>query len=393
MTLPLYFYKTLFRNYNQFKCDQLYGRLLLEDKVHTLNHKLSHHLSIKNEGNSVESRIITSFNLGNGPIKILVWSQMHGNESTSTKAIYDFLNWVTLNLSVSNQNLIDLLQKVTLKIIPILNPDAAFKYTRFNANNVDLNRDAKLQSQPETKVLFSIVESFQPDLCLNMHGQRTIFSAGQKPVPATLSFLSASSTKDRRISEVRLKSMAIINQMNAMLQNFIPQHVGRYNDGFNINCTGDYLHSVGIPTVLFESGHYTNDYEREIVRKYTFLSLFKAIEFATNFREINIDESVERNYNEIPENQELFVDVIVENLQINQELKRVGIKYEESPEGSYVVFKPLVVEIADKSSFYGHTIIDASRTSNHSKFKDLKVGDEFPELKINENVFVKKFKI
>ncbi|QSS97022.1 M14 family zinc carboxypeptidase [Psychroflexus sp. ALD_RP9] len=393
MIIPFHFYSNLLSNYEQFKCSQLFGRLLFEEKIHELNHELSHHLSIKNEGNSVESRIITSFNLGDGPIKILVWSQMHGNESTSTKAIYDFLSWVKLNLNTSNKVLVELLQQVTLKIIPILNPDGAFKYTRFNANNVDLNRDAKLQSQPETQVLFSIVESFQPHLCLNMHGQRTIFSAGLNPVPATLSFLSASSTKDRSVNETRLKSMAIINGVNDLLQNFLPEQVGRYNDAFNMNCTGDYLHSTGIPTVLFESGHFADDYEREIVRKYTFLSLFKALELGTAFIEKETHIEALDDYNKIPENQELFVDVVVEKIKVGDVLKTVGIKYEESFEGDDIGFNPIVVEIADKSTYYGHTIIDASQLSNHSKFNDLQVGDEFPELKINENVFVKKFKI
>ena len=33
-------------------------------------------------------------------------------------------------------------KEITLKIIPILNPDGAQQYTRKNANEIDLNRDA-----------------------------------------------------------------------------------------------------------------------------------------------------------------------------------------------------------------------------------------------------------
>ena len=45
-------------------------------------------------GTSVENRPIYSYSEGNGPKKVLIWSQMHGNESTTTKALVDF--WLYL---------------------------------------------------------------------------------------------------------------------------------------------------------------------------------------------------------------------------------------------------------------------------------------------------------
>ena len=45
-------------------------------------------------GYSVNNLPIHAIDIGNGKTKILLWSQMHGNESTTTKAILDFFNFI-----------------------------------------------------------------------------------------------------------------------------------------------------------------------------------------------------------------------------------------------------------------------------------------------------------
>ena len=72
--------------------------------------------------------------------------------------------------------------------------------------------------------------------------------------------------------------MSIINAINSVLQLYLPNQVGRYDDSFNPNCVGDQFQILGVPTVLFEAGHYPGDYSREQTRKYIALSLFTAIE-------------------------------------------------------------------------------------------------------------------
>ena len=41
-------------------------------------------------GQSVLGKPIYSLQIGNGETRILIWSQMHGNEPTSTKSLIDF---------------------------------------------------------------------------------------------------------------------------------------------------------------------------------------------------------------------------------------------------------------------------------------------------------------
>jgi murein tripeptide amidase MpaA len=72
---------------------------------------------------------------------------MHGNEATTTKALFDFfecLAWFRKRAKF--------LDAFTFYCIPMLNPDGAALYTRENANKVDLNRDS--QSTYSQKVSF-----------------------------------------------------------------------------------------------------------------------------------------------------------------------------------------------------------------------------------------------
>ena len=114
----------------------LKGRYIHLDSIAPLLHGRQLKSFLDTSGYSVNNLPIYSLTLGKGKKKVLLWSQMHGNESTTTKAIFDLLNVL---FSVPNH---DILEHCTLKIIPILNPDGAKVYTRLNANQVDLNRDA-----------------------------------------------------------------------------------------------------------------------------------------------------------------------------------------------------------------------------------------------------------
>ncbi len=103
-------------------------------------------------GNSVQKRPVFGVHLGQGPTRVLMWSQMHGNESTTTKAVLDLVNG--LQSKWGRQYL----EAFEFLLIPMLNPDGALAYTRQNANQVDLNRDAQRQSQPEIRILSKAYE-------------------------------------------------------------------------------------------------------------------------------------------------------------------------------------------------------------------------------------------
>lgn len=260
-------------------------------------------------GNSELGQPIHAIRLGEGPVKILMWSQMHGNESTTTRGL---LIWLEKYLQSPSFH-----KELSLLIIPQLNPDGADRYTRANGKGIDLNRDALTQSQSEIKALLKLVEEFRPHYNLNLHDQRTRFTVGDTNKEAALSFLSAAADDSRKITPTRIVAMHLINHMVSSLPDDFKMHIGRYDDGFNPNCTGDYFHAKGIPTVLFEAGQLGKDYTRTDIASMIARCLSNLLEFLSKPIPVQSEGSIFKEYCEISENKTNSYDelVITEKLQ------------------------------------------------------------------------------
>jgi len=355
--------------YNSFKELTLEGRYVKNSHIIPLAEQHKVIAEITKIGSSVEKRSIYSYRFGTGEKKILVWSQMHGNESTTTKALFDFFNRLHYNDEIVSK----LFSACTFCIIPILNPDGAEKYTRVNANNVDLNRDAQQLSQPESKVLLSVYDSFKPDYCFNLHGQRTIFSAGFSANSSVLSFLSPAQDRQRSVTQTRKVAMELIVAINNALKDVLPDQISRYDDGFNINCVGDSFQSMNTPTILFEAGHFPGDYSREKTRFFIYEALMTSFIFIANS---DIEGDGYQSYFSLPENQKLFFDVIIRNVVgSEEELVDVAIQYEETLVDEKLLFVPKVVKVGSLEEYFGHTEIDGGQNSilinNTNKITDL----------------------
>jgi len=269
----------------------------------------AHAIETEIVGSSELGQPIHAIRLGEGPVKILMWSQMHGNESTTTRGL---LIWLEKYLQSPSYH-----KELSLLIIPQLNPDGADKYTRFNGKGIDLNRDALTQSQSEIKTLMRLVEEFKPHYNLNLHDQRTRFTVGDTNKEAALSFLSAAADDSREVTPTRIAAMHLINHMVSSLPNDFKMHIGRYDDGFNPNCTGDYFHAKGIPTVLFEAGQLGKDYTRTAITSIIAQCLSNILEFLSKAIPDRSDDVIFKEYCEIPENNTNSYDelVITENRQ------------------------------------------------------------------------------
>ena len=336
---------------------ELKGKYIHLDTILPILDELNSHLEITEIGKSVQKRSIHQIKIGTGKTKILMWSQMHGNESTTTKGLFDFIKFLLSNEVEATR----IKNEYTLVCIPMLNPDGAFLYTRENANSVDLNRDALNATQPEMKVLHAIYEEFKPDYCYNLHDQRTIFSTDVYELPATVSFLSPAFNDSRAYNEVRLKSIAIINKMNAVLQHYIPNQVGRFDDSYNVNCTGDYFTTQNTPTILFEAGHYQNDYSRDQVRKFIFIALLSS--FGVNYENVIVDKEMMKYLN-IPQNNKCFYDFIYKNVKIidNSEEKIINFaaQYTEAVHDGQLKFIATIVKVDGLQGFKGHLEYDCA---------------------------------
>ncbi|WP_318345987.1 M14 family metallopeptidase [Flagellimonas baculiformis] len=340
-------------DHSTYKELSLKGRYITQEMLEeTCFSKL--HVPVVEIGKSVGGKTLHAFIIGSGRRKVLMWSQMHGNESTTTKAIWDMVNFLQSDEVIAEH----ILKNCTLMIVPMLNPDGAKAYTRVNKNEVDLNRDAKMLTQPESVALRLLFEEFQPDYCFNLHDQRTLFSAGATDKPATVSFLSPASNEARDVTPARETAMKIIVAMDTLLQKLIPGQVGRYDDGFNDNCVGDAFQMTGTPTILFEAGHFPKDYERERTREYIFQALIEALKTIALDQ---IEHFSSEDYFKIPENDKLFFDVLVKNPDVlNPELSKelVGIRYKEVLEEEKIIFEPEISEMGTLEGFYGHEIIE-----------------------------------
>ncbi|MGB5500547.1 MAG: M14 metallopeptidase family protein [Maribacter sp.] len=353
--------------YQSIKEKRIKGRYVNYDHISGILKSLPPNFKVDKIGESVKGLPINSVTFGNGSMRILMWSQMHGNESTTTKAVFDVLNWVGTESKLSNS----ILKNCTIKIIPILNPDGAKAYTRFNANDIDLNRDAQDRSQPESRILRTCFEDFKPDFCFNLHDQRTIFNVGGAPKPATVSFLAPAFDEERNSSESRAISMQLIVAMNQALQKIIPNQVGRYDDGFNANCVGDTFQMLGTPTILFEAGHCPDDYERESTRAHIFKALITALQvISTN----SIGAFSDEDYVKIPENNKLFFDILIKNAhRINSfsyaKQDAIGILFKETLAEDAIKFLPKIERKGNLQGYYGHKTFDCLNEANLADLK------------------------
>lgn len=336
---------------------KLKGRYVTNEHILPFLESLPQTFNLKIEGKSVLDKNIYSLKVGTGATKIYIWSQMHGNESTTTKAIIDFLAFLNSNADEA----IQILEYFTLYIIPILNPDGAENYTRVNANQVDLNRDSVDLSQPESKILRKCFDEFEPDFAFNMHDQRTLFAAGNQNKPATISFLAPSYNMKTEINEVRTIAMQIISEIYTEISKYIPNQIGRFDDAFNLNCIGDFFTSLGVPTILFEAGHFQNDYTREETRKIVFVALLKSIFSIKDQTYLTQDI---KNYFNIPENQKLINDILLKNINVKEgkiiKKRNLGIQYKEVLKSKEISFIPIFDNELIENHQFGHLEVDAS---------------------------------
>ena len=166
----------------------------------------------------------------------------------------------------------------------------------------------------------------------------------------------------------------------------IPGQVGIYDDSFNLNCVGDTFQSLGSPTILFEAGHYQNDYARDITREFIYQSLL--ISILTISKGFQVSDGL-KNYQMIPQNQKRFYDIIIRNaLLINESKVDIGVVYKETLIEKNIEFHPKIEKIGDLNNYYGHLEVNANNVAvlTHKK-KDVFEGYANDFVYINDELF------
>lgn len=350
--------------YGQFVEKSIQFHLLKQADILPLIDKLegSPVFKVKRIGKSVEGRDLHLLKWGSGPVKVLLWSQMHGDESTATQALFDIFNFFEDHTGFE-KNRQALLEAITFYAIPMLNPDGAEVFKRRNALEIDLNRDALRLQSPEAELLKMVRDSLQPDFGFNLHDQSTLYSVGTSNKQAAISFLAPAFNHEKEVNLVRKKAMQVIIGVDKMLQQKIPGHVGRYDDTFEPRAFGDNIQRWGTSTILVETGGYPNDPEKQFLRKINFLLLMQAFELIAkeSYSQFGLDD-----YYQIPENARYFYDLVVRNVQVelygNTYLMDIGVNQSRFHPKNEKAFKyrSAIAEIGDMHVFHGYTELDAA---------------------------------
>ncbi|MCD4792063.1 MAG: hypothetical protein K8R54_02430 [Bacteroidales bacterium] len=346
------FAQKLQENYNKFKEPSLKRRRFKhKDILPLITERKSSIFDVKKAGKSFEGRDIFLLKTGKGETKILLWSQMHGNEPTATQALFDIFNFFE-NPAELKSEAEKILQNCTLYFIPMLNPDGAEGYQRRNAQEIDINRDALRLEAPESKILMNIRDETEADFGFNLHDQDIWYAAGNSKNPATLSFLAPTYNTEKETDERRKRSMLVIVSINRMLQSFIPNKTAKYNDDFMPTAFGDNIQKRGTSTILIESGGYYNDPEKQFVRKLNFISILHALKVISD--QSFLEENSDSYYNIPFNNKNKLFDYIFRNALLNSEFGEyradIGIRSQSLPDKDVFV----VDDIGDLSQNSGY---------------------------------------
>ncbi|HSF55509.1 MAG TPA: M14 family zinc carboxypeptidase [Algoriphagus sp.] len=317
--------------------------------------------TIKKLGESVNGKSISSMNWGVGQTKVMLWSQMHGNESTATMALFDLFNFLEASGDEHGELRKLLKSNLSLKFIPMLNPDGADDFKRRNSLDIDLNRDAISQISPEAVILKTARDSFEPAFGFNLHDQQIYYNVVNTPKQATISVLAPAYNLETEVNEVRGNAMKTIVGMNEVLQQLIPGQVGKYDDAFEPRAFGDNIQKWGTSTILIESGGYQGDPEKQYIRKLNFLIILNALhQIATkSYEQYTIDQ-----YFAIPDNGSQLVDLIINEMQVKVKDKLypidLAIRRRESEANGNYYMSGSVEDLGDMQIFFGFETLDAT---------------------------------
>ncbi len=310
--------------------------------------------SVRELGTSVEGRSIYRLRCGNGKTKIMLWSQMHGNESTATMALLDIFNFLEGRNDDFDELRSHILENTTLYFIPMLNPDGAEKFRRRNSYDFDLNRDAVRTAAPESVILREARAEEEPDFGFNLHDQNIYYNVSGTSRPATISVLAPAFNREREINDVRRRAMQVIVGMNRLLQEYIPGGVGKYDDTFEPRAFGDNFQKWGTSTILIESGGYPDDPEKQFIRKLNFSVILHALsEIASG----DYEQYRTEDYFRIPDNDSKLTDLLIRNVEV---IGRKGEHYLTDINIRRGEETPQIVDLGDLSVFYGYEELDAS---------------------------------
>jgi hypothetical protein len=262
-------------------------------------------------GRSLQGRPIRAVTFGAGATRVLLWSQMHGDEATATMALADIFRF--LAEATSDPVRERLRERLTIVFVPMLNPDGAELFQRENAAGIDINRDARQLATPEGRTLKSLRDRVRPDFGFNLHDQGARVLAGPRGRQVGIALLAPPFSNDRVYDEVRSRARLVAAVIARTLGEEIPGRIARYDDTFNPRAFGDLMQQWGTSTVLIESGALPDDPEKQRLRALNVAGLLAALDAIATESYANADPNA---YETLPGNRGGVSDVLVRGGQL-----------------------------------------------------------------------------
>ena len=232
-------------------------------------------VAVAEVGRSNLNREIYQVEFGSGPLKVFMWSQMHGDEPTATSALVDMFAILQKNRDKDWVKKIS--ETLTIRAVPMLNPDGAESFQRRNYQGIDINRDALDLATPEGRLLKQLRDDWNPSIGFNLHNQQALTTAGRSSLQAAISLLVVFGDPQKTMTPGFERNLRVASAMASALQKFIPGHVARYSDEWTPTAFGDNFSAWGTPVILVETGALHGKDEMFLV-KMNFVAFMAALE-------------------------------------------------------------------------------------------------------------------
>jgi len=287
-----------------FSAGGIYSFDMLEADIARMARNNPDIVSYETIGESVEGRSIYALAIGKGQTHVLITAGIHARETANTpllmQCLFDFLY-----AYAAGGEYADILQKVTLIVVPLVNPDGydecltnqdAAKKT--NAAGVDINRNFPCKywggekktagngypgpfagSEPETQAVMALFDRYAFALAADIH------SRGRKIFCIKCGYKTKDISTRENPSELNTASLALAQYLLEDIRyDLVKERQVKVGEGGTLT---DYAFSRGVPTVTLETLKYKmNRLPRasEIQNEYAYfnwpLALFKLAEFA-----------------------------------------------------------------------------------------------------------------
>ena len=203
---------------------------------------------------------------------ILYLTQQHGNEQLTTEGALEFIKHLGTG---KNQGVLD---GVNILVVPMLNPDGAMgdvdfpledyiasggrHLTRYNANEVDLNRDHVAKVEPETRALHdNVMRKYGIDYMIDLHHQGAQSERDGQFVSGSILHPTTPNVDPSVLEGSKKLGAVVFDAIDPTGWGHLGKYVGGSAETISRNGIAV---EYGISTLLFEmrgmSDHYREDY-------------------------------------------------------------------------------------------------------------------------------------